>query len=77
MDVEFAPVYTFNGTPANVKDVTHAGALLHGQETGDFGDRGYRGVEQRLEAKVPTNSSPCSWARRPPNPTEPGGAAAE
>ena len=40
-------------TPANVGDVTQAGALLHGQEKAAFGDSGYQGVDKRDEAQGP------------------------
>lgn len=42
------------GTAANIKDVTQAGALLHGQEEVAFGDAGYPGVHKRAEAAGPT-----------------------
>ena len=42
-------------TAANAHDVTHAHALLRGQETDVFADSGYRGVEKReeIQAKHP------------------------
>jgi|SRR6185437_9812006 len=53
VDAESGLVHTVIGTPANVNDVTQAGALLHGEETDAFGDAGYRGVGKREEAKGP------------------------
>jgi IS5 family transposase len=54
VDAESGLVHTVVGTPANIADVTQAGALLHGQETVAFGDAGYRGVAKREEAQGPT-----------------------
>ena len=45
------------GTAANVSDVTLAQALLHGDETGAFGDAGYQGVEKRAE----NQEVPVTW----------------
>ena len=53
VDAESGLVHTVIGTPANVNDVTQAGALLHGEETAAFGDAGYRGVDKREEAHGP------------------------
>ena len=53
VDAESGLVHTVVGTAANVNDVTHAGALLHGQESAAFGDAGYRGVHKRKEAQGP------------------------
>lgn len=53
VDAESGVVHTVIATPANVNDVTQAGALLHGDEQQAFGDAGYRGVQQREEAQGP------------------------
>lgn len=54
VDAESGLVHSLMSTPANVGDVTQAGALLHGEEADAFGDAGYRGVAKREEAKGPT-----------------------
>lgn len=44
----------------NVADVTHAHALLHGDESAALADAGYQGVEKRPEALYDhESSSPC------------------
>jgi IS5 family transposase len=53
VDAESGLVHTLVTTPANVADVTQAGALLHGQEKDGHGDAGYRGVHKRPEAQGP------------------------
>ena len=53
VDAESGLVHSVIGTPANVSDVTQAGALLHGKEQTAFGDAGYRGVQKREEAQGP------------------------
>ena len=53
VDAESGLVHTVIATPANVNDVTQAGALLHGDEEDAFGDAGYRGVDKREEAAGP------------------------
>jgi transposase, IS5 family len=53
VDAESGLVHTVIATPANVNDVTQAGALLHGDETVAFGDAGYRGVDKRDQAQGP------------------------
>ena len=53
VDAESGLVHTVVATPANVSDVTQAGALLHGEEATAFGDAGYRGVDKREEARAP------------------------
>ena len=47
VDAESGLTHTVVTTPANVNDVTQAGALLHGDEADVFGDAGYQGVEKR------------------------------
>ena len=44
-------MHTVVGTAANVKDVTQAHALVHGEETDVFGDAGYQGVDKRAETQ--------------------------
>lgn len=51
VDAESGLVYSVVGTSANVNDMTHAGALLHGEEESAFGDAGYRGVHMRAKAQ--------------------------
>ncbi len=46
-------VHSVVGTPANVNDVTQAGALLHGEEAAAFGDAGYQGAHKREGAGAP------------------------
>ena len=41
--------HSLTTTAANARDVTQAGALLHGAETTAWGDAGYQGVERRPE----------------------------
>jgi IS5 family transposase len=53
VDAESGLVHTVVATPANVSDVTQAGALLRGDEEVAFGDAGYRGVDKREEAQGP------------------------
>jgi len=53
VDAESGLVHTVATTPANVNDLTMAGALLHGQETAAHGDAGYQGVHKRPEAAGP------------------------
>jgi IS5 family transposase len=53
VDADSGLVHTLIGTPANVGDVTQAGALLRGAETHAFGDAGYQGVDKRAEAVGP------------------------
>jgi IS5 family transposase len=53
VDADSGLVHTLIGTPANVGDVTQAGALLHGAEMHAFGDAGYQGVDKRAEAVGP------------------------
>jgi transposase, IS5 family len=47
VDAHSGLVHSVVGTPANVNDVTQAGALLHGQEEAAFGDAGYQGAHKR------------------------------
>src|SRR6185295_16681008 len=47
VDADSGLVHSVVATPANVGDVTQAGALLHGQEKAAFGDSGYQGVQKR------------------------------
>lgn len=47
VDAASGLVHTVIGTAGNVADVTHAHALLHGDETAALGDAGYQGVEKR------------------------------
>jgi len=54
VDARSGLVHTVATTPANVADVTVAGALLHGDEEAAFGDAGYQGVQKRPEAAGPT-----------------------
>lgn len=49
VDAHSGLVHTVLATAANVGDVTQAHALLHGEESGVFGDAGYQGVERREE----------------------------
>jgi IS5 family transposase len=51
VDADSGLVHTIATTPANAHDVTQTTDLLHGQETDVFGDSGYRGIDQREEAK--------------------------
>jgi IS5 family transposase len=53
VDAQSGLVHTVLGTPANVADITQAGALLHGGEADAFGDAGYQGVHKREEAQGP------------------------
>ena len=53
VDAQSGLVHTVIATPANVNDVTQAGALLHGDEQDAFGDAGYLGVHKREEAQGP------------------------
>ena len=53
VDADSGLVHTGATTPANVNDLTMAGALLHGQETAAHGDAGYQGVHKRPEAAGP------------------------
>jgi hypothetical protein len=48
-DAETGLVQTVVGTAASVNDVTQVHALLHGEETGAFGDLGYQSVDKREE----------------------------
>jgi transposase, IS5 family len=54
VDMVSGLVHSVATTPANVADVTMAGALLHGDEQAAFGDAGYQGVHKRPEAAGPT-----------------------
>jgi transposase, IS5 family len=54
VDMASGLVHSVATTPANVADVTMAGALLHGDEEAAFGDAGYQGVHKRPEAAGPT-----------------------
>ncbi len=62
VDADSGLVHTVCGTSGNVSDVTQGNSLLHGQETDAYGDAGYRGADQRPEAKAG-----CKWhiAMRP------------
>jgi transposase, IS5 family len=51
-DAETSLVQAVRGTSGNLHDVLEGNSLLHGQETVDFGDAGYQGVEKRPDAKV-------------------------
>ena len=53
VDADSGLVHTVATTPANVNDLTMAGALLHGQETAAHGDAGYQGVHKHPEAAGP------------------------
>lgn len=53
VDADSGLVHRVATTPANVNDLTMAGALLHGQETAAHGDAGYQGVHKRPEAAGP------------------------
>lgn len=53
VDADSGLAHTVATTPANVNDLTMAGALLHGQETAAHGDAGYQGVHKRPEAAGP------------------------
>jgi IS5 family transposase len=53
VDADSGLVHSLIGTPANVSDITQAGALLRGDEQFAFGDAGYRGVGKRDEARGP------------------------
>ena len=63
VDAQSGLGHTLVGTAANVRDVTQAQALLHGNETDAFGDAGYQGVEKRVESQ----ELPVTWhvAMRP------------
>ena len=54
VDTASGLVHSVATTPANVNDVSMAGALLHGDEEAAFGDAGYQGVNKRPEAAGPT-----------------------
>ena len=43
VDAELGLMHTVIGTDANVNDVTQVEGLLHGEESDEFGDAGYRG----------------------------------
>jgi IS5 family transposase len=45
-------VHTVKGTAANVHDVVEANSLLHGEETGVYGDAGCRGADRRPNAQA-------------------------
>lgn len=49
VDAETGTIHSLAVTSANHHDVTQADQLLHGEETGAFGDSGYQGVEKRPE----------------------------
>lgn len=49
VDAASGLVHTVIGTAGNVADVTHAHALLHGDESAAVGDASYQGVEKRPE----------------------------
>lgn len=51
-DAASALVHTVKGTAANVHDVVEANSLLHGEETGVYGDAGYRGADRRPNAQA-------------------------
>ena len=51
VDADSGLVHTVIGTAANVHDVTHGNALLHGEESVVFADAGYQGVDKRDDAK--------------------------
>lgn len=51
LDADSGLVHTVAGTAANVKDVTQAHRLVHGQETNVFADAGYQGVANREETQ--------------------------
>jgi transposase, IS5 family len=53
VDMASGLVHSVATTPANVADVTMAGALLHGDEEAAFGDAGYQGVQKQPEAAGP------------------------
>lgn len=52
VDAESGLTHTAVPTPANAHDVTHAHALLYGDETDVFGNAGYQGVAKRGENKA-------------------------
>ena len=51
VDDAFGRIHRISTTPANVHDITQAGALLHGKEKRVWGDAGYGGIEKRDEHK--------------------------
>lgn len=51
VDADSGLVHSVRATSGNVGDVIEANSLLHGQETGAFGDTGYPGVDKRPDAK--------------------------
>ncbi len=51
VDAASGLVHTVLGTAANVNDVTHAQALLHGDEQEGYGNAGYQGAGKRPEAQ--------------------------
>src|SRR5690554_718447 len=51
VDAASGLVHTLVTTPANTHDVTHAHALLHGEEQEVYGDSGYQGAVEREENK--------------------------
>ncbi|ADG20745.1 IS5 family transposase [Paraburkholderia atlantica] len=57
VDADSGAAHSVVGTSANVSDVSHAHALLHGHEEEAFGDAGYIGVDNRDEMK----DKPVKW----------------
>ena len=51
VDADSGLVHTVRGTSGNVGDVVEAASLLHGQEVDAFGDAGYQGASNRVDAK--------------------------
>jgi IS5 family transposase len=52
VDADSGLVPTVTTTAANAHDITHAAALLHGQEDVVFADSGYRGIHKREEVQA-------------------------
>ena len=46
VDADAGLVHTVIGTAANVRDITGAQSLLHGEETDVYADAGYQGIEK-------------------------------
>ena len=80
VDADSGLVHTVVGTAANVKDVTQASALVHGEDTDVFADAGYQGVAKREETqdiKVNWHVAMRSGKRRVLDKTTPMGRVLE
>ena len=59
VDAKSGLVHRVGGTAANVADIAHTHALLHGQEKEVYADAGYLGVEKREE--IATHCVGVEW----------------